>query len=174
MSLTNENNMSMANSPTPNLFAKLAGFQTIIPQFDGTSAVTPKYFTENVEHITSVASCSNDEKLLIMKSRIRGEALSQMINSPDLSQEQNYDNFKEKFLAYFGDKTSLATRQQQYANCKMLPEEPVKFFASRVTTATHNFFGNLDLTNKDVSALFEQSNYRNFLMVYCQTIKKRR
>lgn len=145
------------------LFAKLAGFQAIIPQFDNSSAVTAKFFVDSLEHVTGIANCSEDEKLLIMKSRIRGDALSHIINSPDLSQETKYTDFKNKFLAYFQNKASLASRQQQFANCRMMEGEQAKVYASRVTDVTQKFFGNLNLTNADVKTLFEQSKLSKFL-----------
>ena len=148
---------------TYNVLQKIAGFQAVIPQFDNISAITPKFFVENVDTITSLAKCSPEEKLLVLKSRIRGDALYSVINSPDLSQEKNYVEFKRKFLAFFDTKISLATRQQLFSNCKMLLNEPVKIYAARVAMATQRFFNCPDLTNAAVNKIFEQSKLSKFL-----------
>lgn len=94
---------------------KLAGLQNIVPSFDNVSEMTPKYFIESFEALTNILNCSDEEKLLILKSRIKGEALSHLINSPDLHSENNYEAFKRKFLAYFDTKVSLATKQQIFS-----------------------------------------------------------
>ena len=158
--------MSLSENSTEtasNIFQKIAGFQAVIPQFDNISAITPKFFIDNVETITTLAKCSEDEKLLVLKSRIRGDALYSVINSPDLAQEKNYVEFKRKFLAFFDTKISLATRQQLFSNCKMLMNEPVKIYAARVAMATQRFFNAPDLTNAAVKDLFEKSKLSKFL-----------
>lgn len=156
-----ENNTAAATSP--NLFNKLAGFQAVIPEFDNISAVTPQYLIDTVERITSLASCTDEEKLLVLRTRIRGDALSHIIGSPDLSRETDYERFKEKFLAFFEQKLSLATRQQQFSNCRMQPNESVKLYAARICAATMKFFNNPDLANDAVNTLFEQSKLSKFL-----------
>lgn len=163
---------ALEGATSGNLFAKLAGFQTIIPQFDNASAVTPKFFLDNVDHVTSLANCNNEEKLLVLKSRIRGDALSHIINSPDLSQEKDYESFKTKFLSYFDKKTSLATRQHQFANCRMMPKEQAKVFATRVANATQQFFGTLNSSNSEVKNLIEQTKMSKFIDGLLPELKK--
>lgn len=147
----------------PSLFSKLAGLQSIIPQFDNCSAITPKYFIDSVESITKIAKCSDADKLMILKSRLRGEALSHVINSPDLTQEIDYKTFCKNFLKYFDSPASLATRQQLFSNCKMIPKEQIKVYAARVCNSTHRFFGTIDITNEQVNQLVEQTKLSKFL-----------
>lgn len=151
------------NNPGISPLQKLAALQSIIPQFDNLSAVTPEFFIENFEAIATMVQCSDEEKLIILKSRIRGEALSHLINSPDLNQETNYTNFKKKFIAFFDKKVSLATRQQMFSNCKMQPGESVKLYAARVSLITQKFFNSPDLENESVKNLFEVSKLSKFL-----------
>lgn len=151
------------NNENDAFIRKLAGFQTVIPQFDNLSSITPKYFVDNVENITKLSNCSKDEQLIIMKSRIRGDALTNIINSPDLNNETNYDEFKRKFLAFFDTQYSLSARQKQFSNCKMLPGEQVKTYAAKVGLATENFFNAPDLTNDSVKTIFEQTKLAKFI-----------
>lgn len=154
-----ENQNGHSNGP----LQKIAALQSILPQFDTTSAVTPTFFIEHFEKLAALITCSEPEKLMILKSRIRGEALSQLINCPDLNQEDNYEEFKIKFLAFFDKKISLATRQQQFSNCRMEPGESVKLYAARISLVTRKFFNNPDLTIPSVKNLFEQSKLSKFL-----------
>lgn len=145
------------------LIRKIAGFQTVIPQFDNLSSITPKFFVENLENITNLANCTKSEKLWIMRSRIRGDALSNLIHTPDLNNEKDYDEFKKKFLSYFDTQYSLSARQKQFSNCKMMPNEQVKTYAAKVSLATENFFNNPDLTNDAVKSIFEQTKLAKFI-----------
>lgn len=142
---------------------KIAGLQSIIPQYDGNTSVTPQYFLDNFEKFTTLVKCSDEEKIMFLKSKIRGDALAHLINSPDLSQEDNYERFKEKFLAFFEKKVSLATRQQKFSNCRMQAGETVKLYAARIALTTMNFFNNPDLSIPSVKALFEQCKLSKFL-----------
>lgn len=145
------------------LIRKIAGFQNVIPQFDNLSSITPKFFVENLENITELAKCTKPEKLLIMRSRIRGDALTNIIHSPDLNSEKDYDEFKKKFLSYFDTQYSLSARQKQFSNCKMLPNEQVKTYAAKVSLATENFFNSPDLTNDAIKTIFEQTKLAKFI-----------
>lgn len=145
------------------MLRRLAGFQSLIPQFDNLTSITPKFFIESLEQITELINCTNEEKLLIMRSRIRGDALTNIINSPDLNQEKNYEEFKKKFLAYFDTQYSLGARQKQFSSCKMQPRELVKVYAAKVALATQQFFDNPDLSIDAVKTIFEQSKLAKFI-----------
>lgn len=142
---------------------KLAGFQSVLPQYDSISAISPSYFIENVETVTQLAKCTDQEKLLILRSRIRGDALSSVINSPDLNQEKDYTEFKKKFLSYFDTQYSLGVRQKQFSNCVMAPNESVKMYAARVSVATQRFFNSPDLSNAAIKAIFEETKLAKFI-----------
>lgn len=171
--IDNTNSESTTNHADSDAFVrKLSGFQNVIPQFDGLSSITPQFFLENVEQITNLSKCTPDEKLLVLRSRIRGDALTNVINSPDLNQEKNYDNFKKKFLSYFDTEYSLGAKQRHFANCKMFPQELVKNYSAKVCIATQNFFNNPDLTNASIKALFEQTKLAKFIEGLLPTYKQ--
>lgn len=151
---------------------KLAGFQTVIPQFDNLSSITPNYFLDNVENITKLANCSKNEQLMVLKSRIRGDALTNVISYPDLNNETDYDEFKKKFLAFFKTQYSLSARQKQFSNCQMMPNEQVKTYAAKVGLATENFFNTPDLTNDSVKSIFEQTKLAKFIEGLLPTYKQ--
>lgn len=66
-------------------------------------------------------------------------------------------------MAFFDKKISLATRHQQYSNCRMEPGESLKLYAARISLVTRKFFNNPDLTIPSVKNLFEQSKLSKFL-----------
>lgn len=151
------------NNESEAFVRKLAGFQSVLPQYDGLSAISPTYFVENVETVTELAKCSDQEKLLILRSRIRGDALTSVITSPDLNDEKDYSEFKKKFLSFFDTQYSLGARQKQFSNCVMNPNESVKMYSARVSVATLRFFNSPDLSNPGIKSIFEQTKLAKFI-----------
>lgn len=98
-----------------------------------------------------------------MRSRLCGDALTNIIHTPDLNNKKNFDEFKKKFLSYFDTQYSLNARQKQFSNCKMLPNEQVKTYAAKVSLAKEKFFNNLDLTNDAIKTIFEQTKLAKFI-----------
>lgn len=154
------------------IIRKLAGFQTLILPFDGLSAVTPQFFIDNIEEITTLTKSSDDEKLLVLRSRLRGDALSNVLNSPDLNNEKNYKEFKSKFLQYFQTNYSLAAKQRQFAECRMTSRELIKTYAARVSIASQNLFESPDLTNPEIKSLLEKTKLAKFTEGLCENYKQ--
>lgn len=152
--------------------SKLSSVHSLIPLFDSESAVTPSYFIDSFDRLAESVNASNSEKLLIIKTRIRGIALSHMIQDSELAGEIDYQEFKKKFLNFFETKSSPAFRSQQFSNCKMLPGETVKVFASRVSNATLKFLGQINTKDPEIAKIIENTKLAKFLDGVKPEIKK--
>lgn len=160
---TNSEDLSLKTT-TP-AFQKLAGFQSFLPQFDAETVVTPSYFIRTLETICDQTTCTPEERLIVLKSKLRGKALSHTIQNPQFSNETNYGKFKEKFLNYFNKKPTSLSQQNLFLKLKMIPGETVKQFASRVEAATIEFLGmpNKDDDNEGIRDLIEKTKLTRFL-----------
>lgn len=143
--------------------SKLSAVHNLISIFDSESAVTPEYFVTSFDRLADSLKAGDPEKLLIMKTRIRGPALTHIIQSPEMANETSYKEFKTKFLNFFETKSSVALRSQQFSNCKMLPAEPIKLFAARVATATLKFLGKVNVKDDAIVSIIEQTKLSKFL-----------
>lgn len=152
--------MTTTENPLP--FSKFSGIQTLIPQFDNQSAVTAQYFLDTLDNICVSATCTDQEKLLILKSRLRGDALSLVVNSIQLAKETNYSNFRKKFLELFQRTKSLTARQHQFSACRMIAGERVRNYAARVENATLQFLGDTDVTHTSVQAIYANAKLAKF------------
>lgn len=152
----------MANNNVANL-SKLTSFQHIVPAFDNASAVTPKYFFDTIDNLTVGDEFCDNDRLIIAKSRLRGEALTHMINSHSLSNEKSYENFKKQLIDFFGKSVSQAVTQVQFSNLKMGPSESVKEYANRVANATAKFFGKADTSLEPIIAVLDQTKLSKFI-----------
>lgn len=141
----------------------IAMIQNWIPNFDGVSAVTPEYFIETVNQLADKLLISDAQKILMIKTKIKGDALTRLINNSELSQEIDFKTFTTKFLAYFGQTQSLALRHQNLSACRQKPDEDIKNFAARLTKATRDFFGDVDIDKPEMKIVFNQTRLARLL-----------
>jgi len=144
-----------------NSLNRIAGYQSLLPVFDGNS--NAEFFFKTLDEIANIGGLSPEEKLIVAKSKLRDNALEFLTNSVTLKNETNYDNFKKILIDYFTEKTSLASDQQQFSNCKQLPDESVKRFASRVNNSAHKFLGIQNTNSDEVKTLIDRTKLAKFL-----------
>lgn len=152
--------------------SKLAGFHNLIPIYDGESSVTVNYFINTFEKLADALQANPTEKLLIIKSKIRGLALSQLVNSVDLASETDYEVFKNKFIKFFGEETTLAGRQLVFSGCKMINSETIKQFGARVVNASISFLGTVDMSNVEIQKILDNAKLSKFLEGVLNKYKK--
>lgn len=142
---------------------KIAGYQNLINNFDGELFSNVKYFFENIESIGTLAQWKDPELIVVLKSKLRGPALQFFIDDPELNQEKEFKNIKEKFLKYFDQKTTLSQRQQLFSNCRQAPGESVRSFATKVANLTAKYFGAGNISKPDVVPIVDQTKLAKFL-----------
>lgn len=142
---------------------KIAGYQNLINNFDGDLFSNVKYFFENIESIGTLAEWKDPELIVVLKSKLRGLALQFFIDDPELNQEKEFKNIKEKFLKYFDQKTTLSQRQMLFSNCRQAPGESVRSFATKVANLTAKYFGAGNISKPDVVPIVDQTKLAKFL-----------
>lgn len=142
--------------PEVHAMSKLTSLHSLLPVFDSESNCTVTFFINSFEKLAESLGASEDEKLFVIKSKIRGPALDIVIRSSELSDETNYREFKRKFLEFFEAKVTLAYRQQLFSNCKMTPSESIKQFSLRVVNVSQRFLGKVDLKDINIKKVFDQ------------------
>ncbi|KAG8189894.1 hypothetical protein JTE90_018675 [Oedothorax gibbosus] len=135
----------------------IAVIQTWIPVYDGLSPVTPKYLIDSVERLTKDTTIPDLQKIQLVISKIKGEPLAKIITNIDIIQATQFQNFKEEFLDFFSENDSLLLRQLNLNECKQKVDEDIKSFGVRLTQATRQFFGNIDIEKEDTKKIFDQT-----------------
>lgn len=143
--------------------SKLTTLQTLIPHFDNSSAVTPSYLFETLESLMPNGEFSDNERLIVAKSRIRGEALSKLISSRNLSTEKNYAVFKQKIIDLFEQTENREMNQFNFTHIKQFPSETLRQFGARIVNATEGFFGQVDYEQPEIKKLFQQTLLAKFM-----------
>lgn len=146
--------------PNPN---KIAGYQTLVPNFDGEIFSNVTYFLKTLEDIAQIAKWEDPELIAVFKSKLKGPALQFFIADPELTTQTNFSSIKDKFQNYFSPKTTLSHRQQMFSNCKQFPGESVRSFASRVSNLTITYFGQENAQKVDAAPIVSQTKLAKFL-----------
>lgn len=150
---------------------KIAGFHALIPNFDGESYADVEYFVKTLEDIASIADWSDEEKLVVLKSKIRGSALQIVISSLELRLVENYSQFKDKFIEFFQTRTNLNQSQKLFEGCKQKTDESIKFYANRISNATIQYLKTED-KSPAVKSLIDQTKLIKFLDGLLPNIRK--
>lgn len=150
----------MTETPNPN---KLAGYQSLINNFDGEIFANVQYFFTNLEDTGRIAQWNNQELLAVFKSKLKGLALKYFIEDPELLNEKDFQKVKTRFSKYFETKTSLSLRQQQFSNCSQNPGESVRSFAIRVSNLTVSYFGIENSSQPGAKVIVDQTKLAKFL-----------
>lgn len=152
--------MSNPEPPNPN---KIAGYQSLVNNFDGDVFSNISYFFTNLEEVGKIAQWNNSELIAVLKSKLKGPALEYFINDPELTSEKSFATIKTKLNTYFDKITTLSHRQQQFSNCKQIPGETIRSYSSRVSNLTINYFGLDNATKNDAKQIVDQTKLAKFL-----------
>lgn len=148
------------NIPNPN---KIAGYQTLVPNFDGELFSNVTYFLKSLDDISNIAQWEDPETIAVFKSKLKGPALQYFIADPELTTETKFAKIKAKFEKYFAPKSTLSHRQQMFSNCKQFPGESVRSFAARVSNLTITYFGQENTLKEDAQTIVNQTKLAKFL-----------
>lgn len=121
---------------------RLNGLALLNNFFEGEREETA-YFFKQFDEIADLAQWTSREKLTILKTRLKGNALRFMMSNHELNQSNDYEIVKCKLLEFFGEEQSLTESQIQFSEIHMLENEDIKNFAYRVTLATDKYLGNI-------------------------------
>lgn len=114
----------------------LAGFTNLILTFNGeekNGTAIINYF-KKVETVAKLAKWTDEVKLLIAKSKLRGKANELVEQNETLALEQNYDEFKVKLIKLFGDQENLMAVMSHIMECKQKSDESVYQFSLRINS----------------------------------------
>lgn len=144
----------------PNRFAV---FLPLIPNFDGESASECRNFFKTFDQIAKLANWNEEEKIIVLKAKIKGNALQVLLGNPQLFSEECYETLKSKFLEYFAVSQNLAIKQISFENCKQKQGETVKMLANRLSAAAINFLEGANTSNPEVQKVVDKIKLAKFL-----------
>lgn len=144
--------------------ALLASCAPLIEPFNPSNRhFTAKHFFQSLEEVANLAKWRDTDKLLIAKSKLRGEAADFLAQSPDLRVTSNYEQFKESVLERFETEEPLAVRLSALSNCYQRDGESVKEFATRLKAVAHNYLQERPDDPPRLSAMHDKTKLAQFV-----------
>jgi hypothetical protein len=140
----NINNVSNTLNLDQNKMSNVNGISLLASVFFDGEGQNPEFFFRQFEDVSDLMKWSPLEKITILKSRLRGNALQLVLSDGELIQSQSYSHVKDTLLKFFSEEIGLGECQLQFNNCKQWEGEPVKNFAHRVIIASNKYLGTLN------------------------------
>lgn len=131
------------------LSRKHISIMSVLPTFDGDSDSCHHFF-ELFSELADLANWSDQERVTIVKSRLKGNALRYLVDSPKLK-NVSFEDLRKDFESFFVKSQSLTEKHLSFNEIKLLPNEPIKTLAYRINTAISRLMN--DMTSFDSQCL---------------------
>lgn len=110
-----------------------------IKNFEGKKEQDVEYFLEQFEQLADATKLPDNLKVILLKSKLAGNAKQILINSPDLRNESVYDTLKQKLIENFKSEKSFVEAQNKFMSLKQLPSQNVEDFARQFNLAAQQY-----------------------------------
>lgn len=121
--------------------SRINGLALLSTYFEGNNEET-EYFFRQFEEVANIANWNNRERLTILKTRLKGNALRFLISDQELSNSTDYAFVTLKLRDFFKLEKGIGESQIDFANCYQRENEDVKLFAHRLVVASNRYLGN--------------------------------
>ncbi|KAG8179841.1 hypothetical protein JTE90_020824 [Oedothorax gibbosus] len=121
---------------------------SVLPSYDGESDSCQHFFGLFSE-LADLAKWSDQERVTIVKSRLKGNALRYLVDSPKLK-NCTFDELRGDFENFFADSQSLTEKHLSFTSLKLLPNEPIRALAHRINTAVSRLMS--DMSRSDLQS----------------------
>lgn len=119
-----------------------------LPPFDGKKESNIEFYLKQFDELATKAKIQDEGlKLIILKTKLSGNAREFLISSPDLQNADKYDNFKQKLLERFQTTQTLESAQNVFMTIKQTPEQNISEFVNSFNNAASHYLtqsGNAD------------------------------
>jgi len=122
-----------------------------------------RFFFQQLDEVALISGWSNTQKLAVLKSRLKGNALSFFLSDNDLNSCRDYELVKQKLTDYFSSDLGLAEAQIAFNSIRQWTNEPVKAFAHRLLLASNNFLGSPQITTPEIKNMMDKVRLSKFV-----------
>ncbi|GFX36601.1 transposon Tf2-9 polyprotein [Trichonephila clavipes] len=100
--------------------------------YDGGESLGIRRFFGKINDVANLGKWSNDEKVTILKLKLKGIAEEFFLSDPTHSQLTEYNDIARILIGRFEKAVPLSTRLQLFSSCIQGPSESVQEFAARI------------------------------------------
>lgn len=111
----------------------------LLSEFTGSDSSDVFMFFDQFDAAAKMGLWSEEEKIVILKSRLREKAQKFVASSPETRLEKSYEILKKKIIEFFDNSPSLMVRQQMFTKCHQNHGESIRELAHRVSANTRTY-----------------------------------
>lgn len=148
------------------MFAKI-NLNQMLPQFEGSPTDNIEFFFSQYEEITDLAKIPPIQKTLLLKSRLKGEALQLLSTDVSMRSETNYDKLKSMLLDNYFKQKSLLQKQTEFQSILQLPGMNVRQLALKIKSAAKIYLSKEETEKPESKILMD----RILLAKFCDSLK---
>lgn len=136
----------------------------LLPNFDGKKENNIEYFIDQYDQVIKLAELHETLKVIVLKNKISGTARDTLINSPEIFNENNYENLKSKLIQMFKPCLSLEDAQDNFEKLKQNPTQTIGDFAKVLDAAANKYLVGSGLSDKEGAIEFlDKMKFTKFL-----------
>lgn len=157
------NNIPVISGVTPQNASRINGIALLTTFFDGEPNEC-NFFFKQFNDIATLSGWTDLEKLTILKTRLRGNALTFVLSDRELSETNDYNLVTERLVEFFSEEKGITDHQTKFSTCQQWEGESVKNFAYRVTMLTNNYLGTTIRTeNQETKEILDRLKLSKFV-----------
>lgn len=111
----------------------------LIPTFEGKSGEKVQHFITQFEDVAKLTKWSDAEKILVLKSKVKGRAMQRLLNNTELFAHTNWDKFLKEFLNHFKENKTATQLGQEFQAIKHVPNMTVRDLAAKINTSARDY-----------------------------------
>lgn len=142
----------------------------LLPTFSGKDEENIKNFLIQFDSIASLTEWSEEQKGIILRTRLREHALDLILKDDDAATENNFPNLKKWLEKTFTKKISLTQAQNKFNNIKHKPNMSVAELVQEIKSNTKQFLG-VNTNTKEMQDLMNKVLIAKLLETIRQDIK---
>lgn len=165
LNATNSNTMQEVMANNQNQKSPALPIMQMLPSFDGLKENNIEFFLNQFQQIVELTSWSEQEQIIILKSRLKGKALQFLSENMPLQKEKSMQKIIEILTNKFKVKQTLLQKHNDFNNLKHMPNMSVNDLAEEIENQTLIFLDMKEIDDPKIEIIAEKIKLTKFLQI---------
>lgn len=154
------------NAPPPHM-----NIVNLLPTFEDKEGEKIEFFLSQFEQISSMAQLSTQQKGIILKSKLKGQALQFLTANTMLQEETDFEKIKKIMLDRFKRKTTITQEHQLFKSIRHVPGTSIADLAHKIQITATKFLKTDQADTAQIADIIDRICLSKFLEVIREDIR---